>query len=71
MSKKKIKILTIEDIERACVIFNGRHRKYKINFTSKGKFIFESNNLVVLFRAKADTIDNLLDLFENLIKELR
>lgn len=72
--KKKIKKLTIEDIERACMIFNSKHRLYKIYFYENPKehYIMSYKHFpIVSCYIKADTIDNLLDLFEDLIKDLR
>lgn len=70
----KIKKLTIEDIQRAVVIFNGRHNKYKIKILDSilGDYLFEIKDGKNFFvHLKADTIDKLLDLFEDKIKKLR
>lgn len=74
MSRKKIKKLTIDDIQRAVVIFNARHNKYKITILDSisGDYYFkvkDGRNFMV--HLVADTIDNLLALFEDLIKDLR
>lgn len=74
MSKKKIKKLTIEDIQRAVAIFNDKHNEYKIAILDSilGDYLFEIKDGKNFFtHLKADTMDSLLDLFEDKIKKLR
>ena len=68
------RILTKEDVIRAIVIFNSKHRKYKIEYDKDSNFyVFkdkENDYKCFITIPKAKDINEVIEIFEDLKKDL-
>lgn len=69
------KILTKDDIKRAVVIFNSRHRRFNIEYDDESNFFCvrdkkQGNYKVYMTIPNLNDIVDLLIIFEDLIKDL-
>lgn len=66
--------LTNDDIKRAVLIFNSKHRKYKIIFDEDSNFFTfidkENNYKCFITIPKVSDINEVIEIFEDLRKDL-
>lgn len=69
------KMITKDDMKRAVVIFNSRHRRFNIEYDAESDFLCvkdrkQGEYKVFITIPKIRDIDELLIIFEDLIKDL-